>query len=250
VSLIFDRRVTRRTPGRFRTRVITDGVSPSLHIDYKNSRIKQYHKQGRALRTETTVNDTRDFGIGKRLENLTALRQVGFCANRRLLDVQQASTDCSIGEDAFRSITSPIVTGGQRAAALRFDDARVQALLSALVVFRLLPHGFANRDLRPLLAQLLGLDPALLTQGHMTYDLRRLRLHGLIARIPGSHRYQVTDFGLNAALFLTRAHNRLIRAGLSDVLDTGPPARHSATTRIHRVETAIDESARHARVAA
>ena len=149
VSLIFDRRVTRRTPGRFRTRVITDGVSPSLHIDYKNSRIKQYHKQGRALRTETTVNDTRDFGIGKRLENLTALRQVGFCANRRLLDVQQASTDCSIGEDAFRSITGPIVTGGQRAAALRFDDARVQALLSALVVFRLLPHGFANRDLRP-----------------------------------------------------------------------------------------------------
>jgi hypothetical protein len=88
VQLIFDRRVNRRTPGRFRSRVITEGVVPSLYVDYKSSRIKQYHKEGRALRTETTINHTRDFGIGKQLKNLPALRQIGFKANRRLLDVQ------------------------------------------------------------------------------------------------------------------------------------------------------------------
>jgi len=104
VQLIFDRRITRRTPGKFRTRIITDGVVPSLHVDYKNSRIKQYHKEGRALRTETTINNTRDFGIGKLLKNLPALRQVGFHANRRLLDVQTVSHDCSIGEDAFAQV--------------------------------------------------------------------------------------------------------------------------------------------------
>jgi hypothetical protein len=87
VQLIFNRRVTKRTPGRFRTRVITEGVTPSLHVDYKHSKIKQYHKEGRALRTETTINNTRDFTIGKRLKNLPALREVGFAANRRLLDV-------------------------------------------------------------------------------------------------------------------------------------------------------------------
>ena len=86
VQLIFQRRVTKRTPGRFRTRVITHGVTPSLHIDYKSSRIKQYHKEGRALRTETTINNPRDFALGKRLSNLPALRQVGFTANRRLLE--------------------------------------------------------------------------------------------------------------------------------------------------------------------
>ena len=43
VQLIFNRRVNRRTPSRYRTRVITDGVIPSLHLDYKRSRIKQYH---------------------------------------------------------------------------------------------------------------------------------------------------------------------------------------------------------------
>jgi hypothetical protein len=104
VQLIFDRRVTRRTPGKFRTRVITDGIVPSLHVDYKNSRIEQYHKEGRALRTETTINNTRDFGIGKLLKNLPELRQIGFQANRRLLDVQTVSHDCSIGEDAFEKV--------------------------------------------------------------------------------------------------------------------------------------------------
>ena len=108
VQLIFDRRVTRRTPGKFRTRVITDGVVPSLHVDYKNSRIKQYHKEGRALRTETTINNTRDFGIGKLLKNLPELRQVGFQANRRLLDVQTVSHDCSIGEVCLSTRCGPL----------------------------------------------------------------------------------------------------------------------------------------------
>ena len=67
VSLTFARRVTRRTPGRFRTRVVTEGVVPSIHVDYKHSRIKQYFKLNRALRTETTVNDSRDFGVGRLL---------------------------------------------------------------------------------------------------------------------------------------------------------------------------------------
>src|SRR5712664_1648635 len=71
--------IGRPTPGRFRTRVITDGVVPSLHVDYKKSRIKQYHKEGQALRTETTINDTRDFAIGRRIENLEELMQGRLC---------------------------------------------------------------------------------------------------------------------------------------------------------------------------
>src|SRR5262249_25632198 len=97
VALIFDRRILngrkRKTPGRFRTRVITDGVIPSLHADYKNAKIKQYHKQGRALRTETTINNPHDFGVTKRLTSLPDLRQLGFTANRRLLGVQTISHD-------------------------------------------------------------------------------------------------------------------------------------------------------------
>jgi hypothetical protein len=241
VQLIFDRRVTRRTPGRFRTRVLTEGVTPTLHIDYKHSRIKQYHKEGRALRTETTINDTRDFAIGKRLKNLPALREVGFAANRRLLDVQTISQDCAVGEEVFRQVTQPREVEGQRASALRYGDACVLALLSALLVFRLLPRGFCNRELREHLAPLLGEEPSALTPGRMTYQLRRLRLHGLIVRETGTHRYQVTEAGLRVALFFTRSYARVLRPGLSEVLAEGlpndPPLRRAFT----QLECAMDQ---------
>src|SRR3954466_5889212 len=218
VQLIFERRIGARTPGRFRTRVITEGVTPSLHIDYKHSRIKQYHKEGRALRTETTINDTRDFGIGKRLCNLPALRRIGFDANRRLLDVQRISQDCAIGEDAFRGVNEPVEVDGQRGSGLRFADVPVQALFSSLLVFRLLARGFSNRDLRNCWAPLLGKAPDDITAGQMTYHLRRLRLHGLIERIAGTHRYRVTRQGGRTLLFCTRTYNRLLRPGLAQIV--------------------------------
>src|SRR4051794_13886108 len=218
VQLIFDRRVTRRTPGRFRTRVLTEGVTPTLHVDYKKARIKQYHKEGRALRTETTINDTRDFGIGKRLPNLPALRRIGFDANRRLLDVQRISQDCAVGEGAFRGVNGPVEVDGQRASALHFADVSVQALFSALLVFRLLARGFSNRDLRNCWAPLLGKAPDDMTAGQMTYHLRRLRLHGLIERIAGTHRYRVTRQGNRMLLFCTRTYNRLLRPGLAQIV--------------------------------
>ena len=136
VTLIFDRKLIRRgphaTPGRFRTRVITDGVTPSLHVDYKHTRIKQYHKQGRALRTETTINDTHDFSIGKRLTNLPALREIGSTANRRLLRVQSISHDPITGTDALQAITAPVTTAaGTRIPGLRLGEQRSHALLAA-----------------------------------------------------------------------------------------------------------------------
>jgi len=250
VQLIFDRRVSRRTPGRFRTRVITEGVVPSLHVDYKNSRIKQYHKEGRALRTETTINNTRDFGIGKLLTNLPALRQIGFQANRRLLDVQTVSDDCAISEEGFEKVDRPITVDGQRASALRFGDSQVQALFAVLVLFSLQLRGFTNREMRVLLAQLLGLNPAQYPISRMTYDLRRLRLHGLIERIPHSHRYQTTADGLKIALFFSRTYARLLRPRLAEVLCQSPPSNSALRTAFDRLQTEIDRCCQEQKLAA
>ena len=128
VQLIFERRITRRTPSRYRSRVITEGVAPSLHVDYKNSRIKQYHKEGRALRTETVINDTYDFGNGRRLCNLDALKQIGFAANRRLLRVQRISHDSLLGTDTFDQLHRPVIVDSRRVSALRFGEPRVVAV--------------------------------------------------------------------------------------------------------------------------
>ena len=251
VSLIFDRRVTKRTPGRFRTRVITDGVIPSLHVSYKNSKIKQYFKLQRALRTETTINNTRDFGIGKLLRNLPALRRIGFSANRRLLDVQRLSHDCMTGEEEFQELNRTVEVDTQRGGALKFGDPRAMALMTGISLFSAVPEGFSNASLREQVALLMGKEPGSYKPNQMTYDLRRLRLHGLIRRVPGSWRYRVTPKGIRAAFFVSKVYARILRPGLSPVAPTFPNKRrtplHSA---LRQLNAAVDTIVQEARLAA
>jgi hypothetical protein len=249
VGLIFARQIRRRgphpTPSRFRTRVITDGVTPSLHTEYRHTGIKQYHKQGKALRTETTINDTCDFGIRKGLGNLPALREIGFSANRRLLRVQRLDHDPITGAQQLHDVLDPVVTKtGTRIPGLPLGQARSHALLSALLTFRTQLAGFNNRDLRRLTSQLRGLDPATGTAGQTTYDLRRLRSHGLIERLPHSHRYRVTDTGLRTAMLLTRIHDRFLPTALA--YQAAPQGsnrlRAAATTYQHAIDTLAEHN--------
>jgi hypothetical protein len=245
VQLIFSRKLKKATvaDGRCRTRIITEGVVPSLHIYYKSTHSKQYHKAAKrraGLRTETTVNNTYDLGIGRRLCNLPALRQIGFEANRRILEVEKLSHDCGIGQQSFLQLQQPADIEGQHVSALRFGDPRVQALFALLVIFSLQPQGFRNKDLRPLFAQALGLDHQQITQGKMSYDLRRLRLHRLIQRIPGTHRYQLTELGRRTALFYSRTFNHVLRPGLSQIAQPKlPPHSSKLNAAFHYLEAQL-----------
>jgi hypothetical protein len=246
VQLIFNRRILRNTRARLRTRVVTHDVTPSLNVYYKNARIKQYHKENRALRTETTINNTYDFGVGRRLHNLPKLREIGFVANRRLLEVERLSHDCIISEDRFQAVNSPVAAGHQRASGLRFADPRVHALLHAMILFRQLAQGFRAVDLRHHLAALSGRDPNSISQGAVTYQLRRLRLHGLIERLPNSFRYRVTAFGFRVALFFTRTYNRLLRpslaAALPELRAIATPLKRAFDTLTAQIDRTIKEA--------
>jgi hypothetical protein len=249
VQLIFNRKITRSTPGRFRTRIVTEDVTPSLHVYYKATHIKQYHKENRALRTETTINNTYDFGIGKRLRNLPQLRKIGFAANRRLLEVERLSHDCMLAEDTFQAINSPVTAGRQRASGLRFADARTHSLWHAIILFRQLAEGFRAADLRRHLAGLSGIDPEKISPGAITYQLRRLRLHGFIERLPNSFRYRVSDFGFRAALFLTRVYNRLLRPGLAAVLPNLRAVDTPLKSAFDKIDTRVNEWVKQAQLA-
>ena len=114
------------------------------------------------------------------------------------------------------------------------------ATISALLVFRLLPRGFSNRELRDPWAPLLGKPSQSITPGQMTYHLRRLRLHGLIERVPKSHRYRVTDQGWRTILFCTRCYNRLLRPGLAQVIPKQAAAGTPLRRRFDQLDEAID----------
>jgi hypothetical protein len=177
------------------------------------------------------------------LTHLPVLREIGFSANRRLLRVQRLSHDPITGSEAFHATCDPIVhADGTRTAGLRFTDPRAQALLHLLMLFRLQIDGFTNADLRSLLASLL--HQPVITASQATYDLRRLRKHGLIERVPHSHRYRVTDLGLRHAMFLTAAHDQLL-AGTAELHQ---PSRLATAARHY--QAAIDDLAHRMRTAA
>lgn len=100
---------------------------------------------------------------------------------------------------------------------MRYADPRVQAVLITLLGFSLLVRGFTNRQLRERVAGLLGQSPESLTSGRMSYDLRRLRLHGLIGQVKKSNRYQLTKRGIQVATFFTRSYTRILRPGLAQI---------------------------------
>jgi len=222
VVLIFDRKLTPRTPGRFRTKVVTRGVNPQLSCTYKSCRLKQYFKLGVALRTELVIGDTYDFGIGRRVcaMNWTALRAVGDSANQRLCDAEAQTAQPAPDVVTLTHVTRPsTTTDGLHAPALAFGDPRVMALLASLVRFSHVLVGFTNRELVGLVASLLD-QPYSSRQA--TYDLRRLRRKALISRLPHSQRYQLTPFGRRTAVLFTKAHGRVLAPGLA-LLDTLVP---------------------------
>lgn len=209
VQLVFDRKIIGSTPGRFRTRVIEAGVNPNLYIEYKKSLVKQYFKEQRALRTETIINDPKDFGVRLDLSNLPFLQKIGREVNRRLLDVQRVSHNCHLSQESVERVVQPTLTAeGQRAPGLRFGLPRTMALLAALTLFVHNTCGFRHQEFLSHVADLLG-SPYSTRQ--LTYDLRRLRLKGMIWRIPHSHRYRITPYGCKVALFFTRLHGSVFR---------------------------------------
>jgi hypothetical protein len=243
VQLVFDRKILASTPGRFRTRVIENGVNPSLYIEYKKAMLKQYFKENRALRTETIINDPKDFYVRKDLANLPFLQRIGREINRRLLDVQRISHNCHLSQESVERVVLPTVTpDGQRAPGLRFGQSRTMALLAALTLFVHNTYGFRHPDLLPQVADLLGSD---YSAHQLTYDLRRLRLKGMIWRVPNSHRYLITPYGCKVALFFTRLHALVFRPGFAALDPSVPipaPLAEALAAVEREVENLIDQA--------
>jgi hypothetical protein len=248
VEIIFNRHIRRDTPGVFRTAIDRPAVGPDtggvvLNLFYKHSRIKQYLKDGRAMRIETVINAPRDFRCNARLPNLEALQAKARAANHRILEAERAGQGTVLASPAFERIAHPSVDDdGRRTPALRFGDPRVMALAGALCATLLAATGITNKSLRALMT---GLLAAPYSPGQMTYDLRRLRLHGLIRRLGHTNRYALTPDGIKVAVFYTKLHNRLLRPLLAA---DQPQAPSELRTALRTIDQHINDYITQARL--
>lgn len=242
VKIVFDRRILARgknqTPGSFATEVITPGTRPRIEIRYKTSKAKAYLKEGRALRIETTINNPAQFDCRKTLNaaNWHALRRVGEGVNARFLAALGENAADLPDQAILQAVVFPTVHDGQRASALRFGDPRVMALLASIASFEHVTKGLTNRGLREHMAELY--DPGY-NSAQATYDLRRLRLKGLIERVPGTHTYLITPHGRRIATFFTRLAARVVVPGLTS-LDKAVRPHRNASARLRAAWRAYD----------
>jgi hypothetical protein len=244
VAVLFARQVRTTTKEPFRTRVFGPGTEVKLDFAYKHSRVKQYLKQGRALRIETVINKPYDIGVLARLEHLPELVVKARAVNHRLLMIERAGQGCAIETALFERVSQPYVWEGQRTGALRFGDPRAMALAGALCAMVHAVSGFTNKSLRSLVAGLLGGD---YTSAQMTYDLRRLRLHGLITRLPGTHTYITTAQGLRVAAFYTKLGDRVLGPLLAA---DHPPAPIQVRRALATLDRAVGDYVTNARLGA
>jgi hypothetical protein len=236
-----------RRPGRppkldcvAKTKVVTRGTEVTVNAFYKSSRIKQYLKDGRALRIETVVNCPDDLRCQRRLVHLDELQARARAINRRLLDTERVGQGCVLASPAFERIARATLTeDGRKTPALRFGDLRVHALAGALCTTMLAVTGITNKSLRALMTGLL--DGTAYTMNQASYDLTRLRVNGLITRVPGRNLYRLTSDGLRFAIFYTKLRNRLLGPLLAADQPPAPPSLRNALRTIDtHINTYID----------
>ncbi len=176
--------------------------------------IKMYDKQGSVLRVETTINQPRDMKVyrpkegdegGKKdwrylrkgVADLWRRGQLCQGANERYLTALSAADHPTPLGQLTQSLCRPTTWVHKRVRGLNPLADPDAALLQAVSRGEFTLTGLRNRDLRGLLYATQSNDPQELRRrsAAVTRKLRLLRAHGLIRKIPKSHRYVVSDNG-------------------------------------------------------
>lgn len=250
VEILFKRDPRGRKPkdqagGAFKTTIDRNNQGVTINAFWRHSRVKQYLKDGLALRVETVVNSPDDLGCLRRLHNPGLLQARARAINTRLLETQRAGQGCVFDSPAFARISQPTLTqDGRRAPGLRFGDPRVMALAGSLASTLCAVTGITNKSLRALMTGLLG---TAYTMNQASYDLARLARNGLITRVPHRNLYAFTPDGLRFAVFYTKVHDRVLRPLMASDQPQAPPPLRQA---LHVLDAEVSQRLQAARLPA
>jgi hypothetical protein len=202
-------------------------------VFYRNSRLKQYLKDGVALRIETVINDPRDLRCNRLLANLPELQDKARAINNRLLETETVGQGTALVSPVIERTTKPTVTDdGRKAPALRFGDLRVQALAGAIASMLMAVTGITNKTLRGTMTGLLH-RPYSMNQA--SYDLSRPARNGLITRVPDRNRYTLTRDGLLFAHLYTKIYDHVLGPLMATDRPNAPPELLAAIDTLDRI---------------
>jgi hypothetical protein len=246
---LFGRRISRHYQGKLQTVLDQRKAGhPVLRWYYQTSFAKQYTRgdrhADRILHTETCSNDSRHFGIGRRVENLPLLRDKLLATNKRCLALQAELLASTVDTGQLSALAQPTVIGQRRIPGLKIHDDRVIRLLETL----LHPAAFAPEwTTRELHSRVLGrhqLEDGDYRLSQLRYDLAKLRAKGLVERVGTSRRYRFTPLGLKLGVLLVKLRTRLLGPLTTLVIQSttsqASTRRDPVNAAFHQVDAALD----------
>lgn len=229
LSTIFGYRITKAYRGGLKTQIADHHLgNPVIRSEYKDSSVKQYVRDHRLLRNETTSYNTRDLGVGKSIRNLPQLRRVMSGINDRYLAIQQDVLETYIDRGQLARLRQPTITAsGRRTPGLKLDDPRLLAVMQALTCYVHLARGgrFRTRDLHQRAAEALGMTTDTYRLGQLRYDLAKLRAKGLVLKVPKTQTYRLSPQGMRICVLFLKLFQRVYAPLSAAVLN---PLAHDA----------------------
>jgi hypothetical protein len=246
---MFGRRLNRRYQGKLQTVFDQrDTGHPVLRWYYQTSFAKQYTRgdqhSDRILRAETCSNDTRHFGVGRRLDNLPRLHAKLAATNDRSLGLQADLLATTVDSGQLAGLAKPTLVGQRRVPGIKLHDDRVIRLLETLLHPGAFATDWTTRELhaRVLARHRLADNDYRLSQ--LRYDLAKLRAKGMVQRLGRTRRYRLTPSGAKTGVLLVKLRVRLL--GSLATLATKSSAHqlplhhNSVDAAFHEVDTALD----------
>jgi hypothetical protein len=200
-----------------------EGVRVKHRVE-KNS-VKLYDKAGSILRAETTINDPSRLKVFRRKQgdprgepdwrpmrksvaDTWRRARVSQRANERYLDTLAAADTSRRVGDLLAPVSRPRTWKGRRVRALRSSESPDIELFRLLASGEFALDGLRNRDVQQALYPKPTSDPGEKRRrsARATRLLRLLRAHGLIRKIPRSHRYRITPKGLELSAAVLASH--------------------------------------------
>lgn len=244
---LFGRRSRQRLTGKLQT--MLERVEHGQHVFrayWKNAFVKQYEKYSTFLRNEVTSNNLWDFGLKKRLEHLGAAREK-FLEVLDRFAAQQAENLNVHQEFALLSrIALPIQKGTTRIAGIRIQDRRMIRLFEVLLHSGTTLGGWSAKQIHESVMGRFALKQESYRLSSLSYDLRKLKGHGMVERDGSRYRYRLTEKGRRVAVLFLMFHQRLCGPLAGSQLAHRPDEHHrpkisKLEAAYHKADKAIDE---------
>lgn len=247
ISQLFGTRLTKRFKGKLQT--VVERIEHGQHVlrTYcRHSFFKAYEKAATFLRLELVCNDLKDFRLKKSLPNWAAMRTRFQELTERWVNVQAEHLNVHGQFDLVKRLAQPVLAGKTKVAGVKLENTRLIRILEVLLQKASGELGSWNSShLHSVICDQYNLKPTDYTLNQLRYDLRKLRVHGLIQRIPSSYFYRFTANGQKAALLMVQLRRRIYGPLAYGLLRHRPAQQHAPDSKFERayykVENAVDQ---------